>query len=284
MSEPISKNTSTRISRRRFLALLATGGVALAAGTGRMFFNIYRPQLSRYRLPLSGLRQPLRLLQLSDLHFGPYLQEGSVRNWVEMTLAQTPDLIVITGDIVDHGLRRPLAPLLGALAELKAPLGVWAVWGNHDRNRFRRIEVLEQALQEIDISILNNRGLSLRPDFYLAGVDDLRTGHPNLSVAFDKLPQGAASVLLSHNPDLLPQVPGWVGLTLCGHTHGGQVKLPLIGAPVTSSRYGQRFVEGWVDAPGSAYVSRGLGVSMLPLRLNSPPELVILDLLPENYG
>jgi predicted MPP superfamily phosphohydrolase len=265
----------SRMTRRSFLKL--AGGMALGLATGQLALNTYRFEVSRHTL-LLPLSAPVKIVQLSDLHYGPLLRQGSVSAWVEATRLEHPDLILITGDFVDRFTDEELTPLVSALSQLSAPLGVWGVWGNHDHFRFRPITSLLRPLQEAGITILNNRGVALRDDLYLAGVDDFRTGYPDLAAAIGGRPKGATCLLMSHNPDMLPLIPAEVDLVLCGHTHGGQVNFPLIGAPLTSSHYGQRFRAGWVEAPARAYVSRGLGVTMLPLRLNCPPELAVFEL------
>jgi len=272
------------VTRRTFLAYLATSAAALLSG--HVAGNVYHAEVTRHRLALPFLRAPIRTLQLSDLHYGPYIHEGSVRAWVAQAQAEKPDLIVITGDVVDQQLRRPLAPLVAALAGLGAPLGVWACLGNHDRARFGFGEVreLEEALTEAGMTLLVNRGRLVRDDLYLAAVDDLETGHSDLAAALRDAPGGVATLLLSHQPDFFPEMTVPVDLTLAGHTHGGQVRLPGIGALYTSSRYGERYLEGWVPPPdahfGKGYVSRGLGVSLLPVRLNCPAELAVFDISP----
>lgn len=271
-------------TRRDFLLYLATGGAALL--TGHVAGNVYHAGVSRHRLSLPFLQKPVRVAQLSDLHYGPYIHEDSVRAWTEQTQAEEPDLIVITGDVVDQHLERPLEPLVEALAGLSAPLGVWACLGNHDHARFRFGELRElvAALTEAGVTLLVNEGRSLRNDLYLAAVDDLEVGRPDLEAALHDAPGGVATLLMCHQPDFFPRMRVSVGLTLAGHTHGGQVQLPGVGALYTSSRYGERYLEGWAPPPdarfGKAYVSRGLGVSMLPLRFNCPAELAVFDIAP----
>lgn len=227
---------------------------------------------------MAGLERPLRVAHLTDLHYGPYIQEGSVRTWVEATLAEEPDLILITGDFVDT---QDTEPLMRQLLRLDAPLGVWGVWGNHDYAQFgHSIPILHQALDAAGIRILNNEGVRVRSDLYLAGVDDLWKGEPQLDAALATRGTYGACLLMSHNPDLLPNVPPSVTLTLSGHTHGGQIKVPGFGPLVTASSYGRRFAEGWITTPAHAFVSRGLGFSLLPLRYACPAEIVILELVP----
>lgn len=248
---------------------------------GGAFWNVYRYGVVHQRLQLPGLTAPLKLAQLSDLHYGPFIDTGSVREWVASTMQLQPDLIVLTGDFLDSRNSRPVEPFFEALAPLQAPLGVWACWGNHDHINRRRLVLLESELTGLGIFTLNNGVASPRADLQLAAIDDWRLGSPDLPGTMAQLTPGTARILLSHNPDALPLVrAGSVDLALCGHTHGGQVNLPLVGAPITGSEYGQRFASGWVDAPVAAYVNRGLGVSGLPFRVFCPPEITLFELSP----
>lgn len=276
MSEDASGLTSP--SRRRFLT--AAAGLLAVGTTGAAVSAAYRFERVARRASLAGLRTPLRVAWLADLHHGPWIGVGSVEAWVDATLAEAPDLIVLGGDIVDQREGGSVVALVAELSRLRAPLGVWAVWGNHDRTRYRRIGEFADRLAGAGITVLVNRGVLVRDDLWLAGVDDLSTGRPDLQAALDDRPADAACLLASHNPDLLPEVPLSVSLTLSGHTHGGQVVLPWIGPPITSSRYGQRFASGWVSGPARGYVSRGLGVGIVPIRVNCPAELTILELTP----
>lgn len=258
---------------------MAAAVTAAAGGWG--FAAIYGFEVTHHRVPLPGLRSPLRVVQLSDLHYGPYLHEASVARWVDAALAESPDLLVLTGDYVDSRNRRPLAPLLAELVRLRAPLGVHAVWGNHDHFNRARTRELAAAFAAAGITVLNNSSVPVRDDLLLAGIDDFKIGRPDLAAALAAADGTRPTLLLSHNPDLLPELPaGSVALALAGHTHGGQVRLPLLGAPVTSSSYGQRLAQGWVDVPVRAYVCRGLGVTGIPMRVLCPPELAVFDLVP----
>lgn len=260
--------------------------------------------IQRYQRTLRGLLAPLRVAHLSDLHIGFFIRQGSVRRWVEATLAERPDLIVITGDLTDSGRRDQVVPTLTELQKLKAPLGTWAVWGNHDyryngyqpkyptalgkRSKANPPRVpmvppleLEHHLNQLGIRLLHNEGVQLREDLYLAGVEDWWHGEPNVEQALAKHADSSASLLLCHNPDYLYQVPKSVDLTLCGHTHGGQVVLPWYGPTFTSSSYGQQFAGGWVDDPVPAFISRGLGLSTAPIRVACPAELVVHEFVPQ---
>lgn len=270
------------LSRRAFLSYLVLGGLGLLGG--RVAGNVYRAQVTRHQVSLPRLRQGLRIVQLSDLHFGPYIHTGSVRAWVAQAAAQQGDLIVLTGDTVDRWLDAPLEGLVEVLSGLQAPLGVWACVGNHDRRRFPDIAPLRRALNEAGITLLVNEGRLVRPDLYLGAVDDWGTGKSDLEAAMMDAPGSAATLLLNHQPDFFPAMTLPVDLTLSGHTHGGQIRLPYWGVLETSSMYGERYLEGWAPPPdtrfGKAYVSRGLGVSFLPIRWNCPAELAVFDLEP----
>lgn len=262
------------------LMLAGTAGLGLLLGGG-MFAGIYRFGVTRHELPVPGLRSRVRLVQLSDLHYGQWLQQGSVAEWVQAALAEQPDLLILNGDYIDSRTRSDTGPFYDALSPLSAPLGVYAVWGNHDHVMRSRTAELQSRFAAMGITVLTNEVAQVREDLQVAGVDDFRLGSPDLAGTIARLQPGVPGILVTHNPDQLIDVPaGSFSLALAGHTHGGQVRLPFIGAPHTQSAHGQRFVQGWVDAPVPAYVSRGLGVTALPIRLLCPPELVVIDLLP----
>ncbi|MCA9836124.1 MAG: metallophosphoesterase [Trueperaceae bacterium] len=236
-------------------------------------------ELSHYRLELAKLKQPLRLLQLSDLHFNVYLSQEKVKDWFDVATAQAVDLIVITGDFYDYLHWSSDDFLLDQLKRLNAPLGVWAVWGNHDYDKSTAYrELFRTKLEQIGIRLLVNEGVNLRDDLYLAGLDDVREGAPDLDASFLHYDGERCCLFLSHVPDVLPLLPDFVDLTLCGHTHGGQIVLPLLGVTQTSSYYGKTFAAGWIDEPVKAYVARGLGFSTLPIRLNCPGEITVITL------
>lgn len=285
------------LTRRRFLRFLLGGGLGVAALGGLGAAQAYRFGVTGHTRTLRGLKTPVRIAFLTDLHYGLYMHRGSAQAWVAAVNAQQPDLILLGGDQIDTRADAPIQELTGELRHLRAPLGMYGVWGNHDYGSFgqyggqhygpprqdwqARREEARLAFQNAGITILRNEGHAVRDDLYVGGVDDLWQGKPDPTQAL----AGAgnrATLLVSHNPDLLPDLPAPIGLVLCGHTHGGQVRLPLLGAPVVPSQYGQRYAMGWVagahDTP--AYVSRGLGLSGLPLRNMCEPEITLLTLNP----
>lgn len=285
------------VTRRQVLRALGGGSLAALAAGGAGAAQAYRFGVTRHARALPGLRAPLRVAFLTDLHYGLFIGAGSVAAWVDATNDLRPDVVLLGGDQLDARMDAPPEPLLRELRRLRAPLGTFAVWGNHDYGSFGRYggrqygapradwaakrAELEAEFARAGVTVLRDAGRALRDDAWVGGTDDLWFGQPDVTAAL----AGAgdrATLLVTHNPDLLPDLPRPAGLVLCGHTHGGQVRLPGLGAPVVPSRYGQRYAMGWVQgAHGTpAYVSRGLGLSGLPLRNLCEPELTLLHLNP----
>jgi uncharacterized protein len=236
-------------------------------------------EIDRWPSGLSGLT----IAVISDLHVGSaYIDERKLHTIVERTNQLQPDLIVILGDYITGNGRTShrvepevFAPLL---KDLHAPLGVYSVLGNHDwwynGVKVRRaleangIKVLENEVAQIDV-----RGTRL----WLVGLADLWTRPQLIDATIAPVPQDAPLIALTHNPDIFPQVPSRVNLLLAGHTHGGQVRLPLIGSVVESSRYGERYEAGHVVENGhDLFVTTGIGTSIVPVRFGVPPEIVLL--------
>ena len=283
-----------RLSRREFVKTAGLAGLGTIAVGVLAIESPHRFEVNQHARAVRGLRAGLRIAVLTDFHLGPNLGPADLSRWVQASNAVTPDLVCVVGDLVDQAYRGDLSEFAELLPDLRAPLGVYAVPGNHDRTRYRRFGVFEDAMAASGVSLLMNEGAWVRDDLYLAGIDDFRVGRPDVASALAQAPTrtsaagvrdpAPATVLLSHNPDVIPELPeedgGGVDLLLAGHTHGGQIRLPGIGPLVTSSAYGARFADGWVPAPMPAFVSRGLGVTAVPFRFACPAEIVVLDLEP----
>lgn len=230
--------------------------------------------------------RPLRVAVLSDLHVGaPYYGLDRLPEVVARTNATRPDLICILGDVVTLGVAGgsfvPPEPIAAELSRLRAPAGVVAVMGNHDR-AFNGPRV-RRALESAGIRVLEDTAVRVATPagpLWIAGVSDLWQGPHDLPRALRAVTDSETPVLLiTHNPDLFPDVPDRVMLTLAGHTHGGQVRLPLIGAPIVPSSYGQRFVAGHIVEHGRhLFVSTGIGTSDLPVRFGVPPTIFVVTL------
>jgi len=229
----------------------------------------------------------LRVAVLADVHTGsPWNGLGKLERIVEATNAAAPDLVLLAGDYVIHGVLggRFVAPETAAqgLARLEAPLGVFAVLGNHDW--WLDAARVTRALEAVSIPALEDRATPLARGacrFWLAGISDFREGAHDLDAAFAEVPAGAPLIAFTHNPDVFPEVPGRVTLTVAGHTHGGQVFLPGFGRLIVPSAFGERFAIGHVVEEGrNLFVSPGLGTSILPVRFRVPPEISLLELHP----
>src|SRR6202140_5064491 len=222
----------------------------------------------------------LRVVQISDIHHGLFLPKEWVSDAVRQANRLNPDIIALTGDFVTYS-RRNIEPAAELLGRLRARYGVYAVLGNHD---FRvDADAVASALGRQKIEVLRNRHVSLwfgGESVYLAGVDDYGYG-ADLRRAMRGVPREAATVLLAHNPRVIHLASRHnVSLVLSGHTHGGQVNLPLLGTVYGRSPERLRYKIGW-DRMGATqiYVSRGIGTIVLPWRLRCPAEITHLELL-----
>jgi predicted MPP superfamily phosphohydrolase len=209
---------------------------------GRVVTRETRVPIARWPADLG----PLRIAALADLHTGaPHITVDKVREIVRSVNAARPDLIVLLGDYVIHGVVGgrfvAIEPTAAVLRDLQAPLGVFAVLGNHD--------------------------------WWYDG--------PRTARALEAVPQGAPVIVLTHNPDLFVRVPPRVLLTLAGHTHGGQVNLPVLGRLIVPSHFGDRYAIGHIREDGrDLFVSPGIGTSIVPVRFRVPPEISLLTVGP----
>jgi predicted MPP superfamily phosphohydrolase len=244
---------------------------------GRFIVNQERIWLDALPTAFSGLR----VVQISDIHHGLFLPKEWLSDAVQQANRLNPDIIALTGDFVTYS-RRHINPAAEILGRLRARYGVFAVLGNHD---FRvDADAVTLALRRQHIDVLRNRHISLGfggESLYLAGVDDYGYG-ADLRRAVRGIPRDAATILLAHNPRIVHLASRHgVSLILSGHTHGGQVNIPLLGTVYGRSPERLRYKIGW-DRMGATqiYVSRGLGTIVLPWRLRCPAEITHLELLP----
>jgi uncharacterized protein len=230
----------------------------------------------------------LKIAVLSDLHVGaPYRDLSSVQELVSLTNSYKPDLVVLLGDFVIQGVVGgtfvPPEPIAHELSGLKAPLGVVAILGNHDW--WFDGQRVRSALKSQGIEVLTDQNLRMTykdQPFWLMGLDDLWTRGNHLRATLAAIHDDEPVIALSHNPDIFPDIPQRVTLTLAGHTHGGQVNFPLIGRPIVPSKFGQRFAYGLIEERGrKLIVTGGVGTSIVPVRFRVKPEVVILTLVPE---
>lgn len=235
-------------------------------------------RIERWPVELSDLK----IAVLSDIHAGGrFIDERKIRLIVERTNALNPDLIVILGDYISGGHdQHSMAPEVFApiLKDLHAPLGVYSVLGNHDwwfdGERVRAaLEANGIKVVENDVVRIETRGRA----FWLLGLADLWTRTPRIEPAITKVPEGDPIIAIAHNPDIFPRLPERVRLFLAGHTHGGQVRFPIIGTVVHTSDFGDRYEAGHVFENGHhLFVTTGIGTSIVPVRFLVPPEIVLL--------
>lgn len=305
-----ARRSPVRITRRSTLtglgatALTGLSGAAYGIGIEPMRLTVTRYVIRPLGPWPAALR--LRLVAVSDVHAcEPWMSAARIAGIVTTANGLGGDVVVLLGDYVagTHLVTRFVdaaewAPVLGAL---RAPLGTYAILGNHDwwedrgaQKRGGGPTIAGDALGRAGIRVLENAAvpLDLRGErVWLAGLGDQiallpgrrRFGHPrsgvdDLAGTLAQIPDGAPAILLAHEPDIFPKVPARVALTLSGHTHGGQVR--LFGyAPVVPSRFGSRYAYGHVREQADLVVSGGLGTSGVPVRIGATPEIVVVDLV-----
>lgn len=292
------------VSRRSVLGAigLALGVPALGAASAGYAMRVEprlveatatRVALARLPASLSGLR----IVHMSDLHSGPYVEAAHIRQAVRVANSLSPDLVVITGDFVYHTIAR-LGECAQELARLTPRVGTVAVLGNHDV--WTAPAAVYEALRSAGITPLADAKVAVESGatrLWLLGIEDrgysgYAGGSPAVFARHWQTGLGAVErmladvspeeprLLLVHNPDFCEMLtPGQVDLALCGHTHGGQVRLPLIGSPIVPSNYGQKYALGLVQGPACpVYVTRGIGVTPPAVRFGCRPEVALLTL------
>ena len=274
--------------RRPLIARLALGTaiVAVALALWGFWLEPASLRVATHRLSLPhwpAACADLSIAVISDLHVGsPFNGVAKLERVVAETQNAKPDLVLLAGDFVIQGVRggQFVAPEVTSakLGELAAPLGVFAVLGNHDW--WLDGPRVRHAFETSRIPVLENRAVELRRGdcaFWLAGIGDFWEGRPDINGTLENVPPDAPVLVLTHNPDVFPDVPERVALTIAGHTHGGQVRVPLIGRPIVPSAHGERYAIGTVVEGGRhLFVTPGVGTSILPVRFLVPPEISLL--------
>lgn len=270
-------------SRRKFIKLSALTAATIAAGgLGYGLFERHRVEVSRVELKLSRLPvafDGLTMAHMSDIHFGPFLGADFLTRCVGIINELKPDLIVLTGDFTFAG-KVYAEPCAEALAALRSRVGTYAVMGNHDH--YNSAGLMVRALNRIGITVLVDECERLEKSgdkLWLLGVDDVVNGVTDLKRLVHDVPQDEARITLAHNPEFF-DIFVWQGqhtdLMLSGHTHGGQIRFPLLGAPHVLA---QQYVMGlYRRGPMQIYTTRGIGTVGPPVRINCPPEIVLYTL------
>ncbi len=223
---------------------------------------------------LSGLK----VVFASDFHIRPQ-QEKQLEKVVNLINSQDADIVLSAGDFVNGHTKKstmPISDIAKGLGKVKTKHGFFATLGNHDG--WYGSEIVAKELRSNGIKVLENENEIVKingKEIYIAGVEDMMTGEPNVYLAIEKAE--SPIILLTHTPDLFPKIPEEISLTLAGHTHGGQIRLPLIGPLFTASKYHDRYAKGLIEEDGrKMIVTTGVGTSILPIRFNCPPEIVVI--------
>jgi uncharacterized protein len=283
------KQPGQHLSRRHFLQWLA--GVALGGSTLYGYSRVLEPQwveVTHVSLPIPHLPEHLigkTIAQLSDIHLSEYTGPEQLQQAITLVNQLAPDWLFLTGDYVGDQAAAAQG-LIEPLRQVAMP--TFAVYGNHDY--WSNLSIVTDALRETPVQILHNGSIQLATELWVAGVDDLWSGAPDLSRALRDVPAGGTTLLLAHEPDFFDQVVATqapVAVQFSGHSHGGQVRLPLVVpgadgqytyAPILP-KYGRRYPIGLRQInQRQVYTNRGLGVWPVPFRFNCRPEITLFSL------
>jgi predicted MPP superfamily phosphohydrolase len=297
-STPGSPGAWKHLTRRRFL-VGGVGALGLFGAGTTVYAAAIEPQrlvVTRYAPKLPGwpAGRKLSITVIADLHAGgPDMRLRHVRRIVDRAAELNSDIVLMLGDFIASyrfAIRRVPDPLWAAeLARLKPPLGSYAILGNHDW--WHDLEGVRGALAGVNIPILENDAVLVGPEgakFWVAGIGDqiaIPLGHgrfrgvDDLPLTMSRITTDDPVLLMIHEPDIFPRVSQRVSLTLAGHTHGGQIRVPFIWKRFVPSRYGARYAYGHVvERDRHLIVSGGLGTSIIPARLGVPPEILHIEL------
>jgi predicted MPP superfamily phosphohydrolase len=267
---------------KRFAFLVA--GLVLALGWAGWLGAIRDPAVVRYRVELAGLQRPLRMVHLSDLHGSNWdMPQVRLNRIMDQVNALHPDLVVVTGDFHASKIWDPpmrMDDAVQPLTRLKAPLGVWSVPGNHDDPYWIR-----WVMRRFGLKLLAGDLVDLGP-IQIVGSDDLIMGQrpvQGLRAAAARAQPGKPLVALVHEPRLWTMLPANVDLVLAGHTHGGQIQ--IFGWP-QFKKLDSQYLRGRFRNPGGQQmlVSAGIGTSIVPVRLGTQGEIVVVELVPQPPG
>ena len=293
--EPLHSKSKRAVSRRDFLRLLKIVGIeALLLSIGGGFYvREFEPswvEISNVSLSLPRLANSfsgLRVVQISDIHFGGWMTLEYLAEIVKMVNEQMPDLVVITGDFVMGYNQAPdVKERLGEMADVLKMLSdrnlTLSVLGNHDYwlSRNSVVKMLEQA----GITNLNNAVHTLErgsDKLHIAGVDDVMERQSRMGLVLSQLPEEGCGILLAHEPDYvdISARTGRFDLQLSGHSHGGQVVLPIIGPPILPG-LGRKYPSGLYKVKDMyQYTNRGVGMTTPYVRLNCRPEITVFTIL-----
>jgi uncharacterized protein len=285
----------SKVSRRIFIKrILGSFITMIAAGTGGYYYakeiepkllDITSHTISHPLIPQSFNR--FKIVQFSDTHLGFQFTMEQLKKLVDRINYLKPDVVFFTGDLMDEPNKFANSnQIIPILLNINAPFGKFAIYGNHDHGGYGT-DLYHTIMTKSGFVVLKNEGMEIKQNdqthIHIIGLDDAMLGNPDLTMALTELPSQSYKILLAHEPDMAEKaVNHGIHFQLSGHSHGGQVKIPFIGALVTPP-YSQLYQEGFYELgdsedPLTLYVNRGLGTTRLPFRFLSKPELTLFTL------
>lgn len=268
------------LQRRRFLQAGISGLAAaplILSGYGAAYAS-KAYEVRELTLPFG---RALRVVQLTDIHAGVYMTRAEMRRYADQVAALEPDLFVLTGDYISNSMEF-LPECVEEMARVRARYGTFATMGNHEHWYGLQSDILAMFRQHRITFLLNAHRViqTEQGSLAVAGIDDLMSGYPDLAGALQGLDSAIPTILLSHRPEIFPLAASHgIPLTLSGHYHGGQIKLALPGLNLSLAHLLTPYPEGLYRIKDShLYVSRGIGTTFTPIRLNARPEVTLLRL------
>lgn len=282
---------SDKVTRRTFIKK-AVGGLltVIGTGTGGYFYarEIEPRMLDTTLHKIKDVNLPagfhgLKIVQFSDTHIGFQYTMEQLEKLITKINSMEPDIIVFTGDLLDDPLHfKAKNRMVAMLGKLKAPLGKFAVYGNHDHGGYGS-DLYKNIMEQSGFRLLLNTSASVKlldgSALWIAGIDDAMLGRPDISAAMADIPPNTYTILLSHAPDKADEAALHpIHLQLSGHSHGGQIQIPFYG-PLVTPPFAEKYVEGFYSVGDgesmTLYVNRGLGTTRLPFRFLSQPEVAM---------
>lgn len=234
--------------------------------------------ITRYKIKDEDLKG-IKIVFPADFHLRPY-QKERLNNIVKIINDENADLVLCIGDFVaghTKNVTMQIEEIAEELSKVKSKYGFYTVLGNHDI--WYGEKRIVEALSKNNIKVLDNENIKLNIDgktVYIAGIEDMHTQKPDISKALANT--STPIIFLTHTPDMFPKTPSCVNLTLAGHTHGGQIDLPIIGTISTATKYFRKYAKGLIiENDKKMIVSKGIGVSIIPIRFNCIPEIVVIE-------
>ncbi|WP_026583083.1 metallophosphoesterase [Bacillus sp. J33] len=282
-----------KVSRRSFLKrALSFAAAAFGLSAGGYYYSreieprlldITTHKISNKTIPKAF--DHVKIVQFSDTHLGFHYDLDQLEELIMKLNKQEPDIVFFTGDLMDEPNKYLEASRVAPLLEkIKAPLGKFAIYGNHDHGGYGS-DIYKSIMEKAGFILLMNESHKIDvsgSSIHIIGIDDAMLGRPDIKLAVENIKDPSYKILLSHAPDLADGASSFgIHLQLSGHSHGGQIKIPFFGAlvkPPYAERYHEGFYEIGSQEPLTLYVNRGLGTTRLPFRFLSRPEMTVFTL------